>query len=128
MHQECQVQSPERGQHLLGSTPIVIRIAGLWSSRHGSAETNLTSAHEDAGSIPGLAVGYRSGVAVSCGVGHRCGSDPALLWLWYRPVAAAPIQPLAWEPPYAMGADLKRPKTKQNKTKQNKTKHVGLYS
>ena len=28
--------------------------------------------------------------------------DRALLWLWCRPVAAAPIQPLAWEPPYAM--------------------------
>ena len=26
-----------------------------WSSRHGSVETNLTSIHEDAGSIPGLA-------------------------------------------------------------------------
>ena len=26
-----------------------------WSSYHGSAETNLTSIHEDAGSIPGLA-------------------------------------------------------------------------
>ena len=30
--------------------------------------------------------------------------DPALLWLWRRPVATAPIQPLAWEPPYAAGA------------------------
>ena len=38
----------------------------------------------------------------SCGVGHRHGSDPALLWLW--PAAAAPIGPLAWEPPYATGA------------------------
>ena len=37
-------------------------------------------------------------------MGHRCGSDPALLWLWRRPVATAPIQPLAWEPPYAAGA------------------------
>jgi len=27
----------------------------LWSSRRGSVETNLTSIHEDAGSIPGLA-------------------------------------------------------------------------
>ena len=27
-----------------------------------------------------------------------------LLWLWRRPVATAPIQPLAWEPPYARGA------------------------
>ena len=30
-----------------------------------------------------------SGVAVSCGVGHRWGSDPALLWLWCRPAAVA---------------------------------------
>ena len=27
-----------------------------------------------------------------------------LLWLWRRPEAVAPIGPLAWEPPYAMGA------------------------
>ena len=27
----------------------------FWSSSHGSAGTNLTSIHEDAGSIPGLA-------------------------------------------------------------------------
>jgi len=40
---------------------------------------------------------------VSCGVGCRRGLDPALLWLWRRPVATAPIQPLAWEPPYAAG-------------------------
>ena len=40
---------------------------------------------------------------MSCGVGHRLGSDPALLWLWRRPVATAPIRPLAWEPPHAMG-------------------------
>ena len=44
---------------------------------------------------------------MSCGVGHRCGSDPALLWLWRRPAVAALILPLAWEPPYAMGAALK---------------------
>ena len=30
------------------------------------------------------------------------------MWLWCRPVAAAPIQPLAWEPPYAVGVALKR--------------------
>ena len=36
---------------------------------------------------------------MSCGVGCRCGSDPALLWLWPRPAATAPIQPLAWESP-----------------------------
>ena len=31
-----------------------------------------------------------------CGVGRRCGSELALLWLWHRPAATAPIQPLAW--------------------------------
>ena len=45
---------------------------------------------------------------MSCGVGHRCGSDPALLWLWCRLVATAPIRPLAWEPPYAEGAALEK--------------------
>ena len=38
--------------------------------------------------------------------------DPALLW----PAATAWIRPLAWEPPYAASAALKRQKTK---TKQN---------
>ena len=50
---------------------------------------------------------------MSWGVGHRCSSDPELLWLWCRPGATAPIWPLAWELPYAAGADLKRPKKKK---------------
>ena len=33
-----------------------------------------------------------------------------LLWLWPRPAATAPIRPLAREPPYAMGAALKKEK------------------
>ena len=54
---------------------------------------------------------------MSCGVGHRCNSDPVLLWLWCRLAASALIQPLAWAPPYVMGVDLK--KTKQtNKNRQ----------
>ena len=44
---------------------------------------------------------------MSCGVGHRCGSDPKLLGLWRTLAAAAPIQPLAWEAPYAKAAALK---------------------
>ena len=52
---------------------------------------------------------------MSCGVGRGHGSDPALLWLWRRPVAAAPIGPLAWEPPYAVGAALISKKKKKLK-------------
>ena len=72
---------------------------------------NPTSIHEDVGSIPGLAQGVRDRVATSCGVGHRHSSDLALLWR--RLAAAALIQPLAWEPPYATGVALKRPKKKK---------------
>ena len=32
--------------------------------------------------------------------------DPELLWLWPLPVAMAPIRPLAWEPPHAVGVAL----------------------
>ena len=39
--------------------------------------------------------GLRIRRAVSCGVGRRCGSDPALLWLWHRLAAIAPVRPLA---------------------------------
>ena len=57
-----------------------------------------------------------SGIALSCGIGQRHDSDPTLLWLWCRPAAAALIQPLAWEPPYAKGVAQKEQKTK-NKIK-----------
>ena len=55
---------------------------------------------------------------MSCGVGHRRGLDLALLWLWRRPAATAPIQLLAWEPPYALGVALKRQKNKNPPFKQ----------
>ena len=51
---------------------------------------------------------WGSGVAMSCGVGQRRSSDLALLWLWRRPAAVAPIGPLAWELPYAAGVALKK--------------------
>jgi len=72
-------------------------------------------------------VGEGSGIAVSCGVGRRCGSDPELLWLWCRLAAVAPIQPLAWELPYIESAALNK-KAKQNKSKQNKTLHLLNFS
>ena len=55
---------------------------------------NPISIRDDTGSIPGLTLRVK---------------DPALPWLWCRP--AALIGPLAWEPPHAMGAALKK-KTK----------------
>ena len=45
--------------------------------------------------------------------------DLGLLWLWCKPAVTALIQPLAWEPPYVVGAALKR----QNQTKTNKQKN-----
>ena len=56
-------------------------------------------------------------VAVSCGVSHRRGLDPALLWLWPRLAATAPIRPLAWEPPYAAGAAQEIAKRQKKKKK-----------
>ena len=54
--------------------------------------TNLTSIHENAGSIPGPA--YELGI--------QCCHER-----WYRLAVAAPIRPLAWELPYAAGGTLK---------------------
>ena len=50
---------------------------------------------------------------MSCGVGQRRSSDLALLWLWHRLAAIALIGPLAWEPPYAVGAAQKLKKGKK---------------
>ena len=51
-------------------------------SNCGSAVRNPTSIHDDVG--------------LMWGIGHRCGLRLALLWLWCRLTAAAPIRPLAW--------------------------------
>ena len=50
---------------------------------------------------------------MSCGVGLRCSLDLALLWLWCKPAATAPIRPLDCEPLYAEGAPPPRKKKKE---------------
>ena len=66
-------------------------------------------------------MGPGPGAAVSCGVGRRHGLDPALLWLWHWPAAIAPIGPLAWDPPYAVGMAPKR----QNKEEEDGSSRHG---
>ena len=60
-------------------------------------------------------VHWGSRVALSCGVGHRHGLDLTLLWLWYRLAAVVPIQPLAWELPYATSISPPPKKNPQKK-------------
>ena len=50
---------------------------------------------------------------MSCGVGRTSSLDLVLLWLWHRLATVAPIQPLAWEPPNAVGAALEIGKKKE---------------
>ena len=69
-------------------------------------------------------MGRGSGIAVSCDVGHRGGSDPTLLWLWCRPAVAATIQPLAWELPCATSAALK---SKKKEEEEEEETHAYAY-
>ena len=58
-------------------------------------------------------MGWGSSVAVRCGIGSRCSSDPT-----------APIQPLAWELLYAEGTALKK---KEKKKKVNNIAFKNKY-
>ena len=62
-------------------------------------------------------MGWELGIPMSCDVGCKCSSDPALLWLWSRPAAVAPVGRQAWEPPCAKGAALRSKKIKKIKIK-----------
>ena len=77
----------------------------LGSSRRGTAEMNPSRNYEVVGLIPGLA---------------QWAKDLVLLWPWCRLAAVAPIGPLAWEPPYAVGVGPKKTKDKKKKKKKEK--------
>ena len=69
-------------------------------------DTNLTRVPEDGFNPWPRSVYQGSGVAVSCGVDGRCGSDPTLLWLWGRLAAAGLIQPPSLRTSTCRGAAL----------------------
>ena len=78
------------GPHLLTSKALQGGTA-FQNSHHGSAVANLTSIHEDTGSISGFAQGTR-GTWHCCELWCRLQMrllDP--VWLWHKLAAAAPI-------------------------------------
>ena len=96
-----------------------------WSSHQGSVEMNLTSIHEDAGSIPGLAQQVR--IQPCCGLWCRSQmwlrSGVAMVVVQAGGYKTAPIQPLAWKPPYALDAAVKR-QNNNNKGRELKANFV----
>ena len=58
----------------VGDMFVIFKNLSCWSSHCGSVETNLTSIHEGAALIPGLAQWVKD-----------------LIWLWLWPAAVAPI-------------------------------------
>ena len=82
-------------QRRIQKTHIGVPVMSQWL-------TNWTRNHEVAGLIPGFAQWVK---------------DLALLWLWCRLAATAPIRPLAWEPPYATRAAQENSKKTKKKKK-----------
>ena len=88
---------------------------------------NLACLCDVTSSIPGQVQWVKD--PVSCGVGRRCSSYLALLWLWCRLAATALIGPLAWEPPYGTGGALEKARKRKRKKKKkllhrNDGKHI----
>ena len=93
------------------------------NSHCSSAITNPAIIYEHVGLNPGLAQWVKgSGAAVNHGRGCRLGSDPALLWLWRRPLATANSTP-------SLGASICctcGPKKKKKKLQKNTCSIISL--
>ena len=97
----------------------------IGSSLCGSAVMSPTDIHEDEGLIPGLTQWVKD-LALLWAVVYIADAAQrwAFLWLWCRPAAAVPIQPLTWELPYTVGSGLKR-KRKKHKILRIKRRNNG---
>ena len=84
---------------------------------------NPTGIHEDSGSIPGLTPWAKHCCELWCGSKTWFGSCVAVA---VAVAAAALIQPLAWELPYAADAALKKKKKKKEKKRKENTDKVKL--
>ena len=85
---------------------------------------NLTRNQRVAGSIPGLPLCVKD---LAC---HLVWVTDTtwILWLWCRPEAVALIQPLAWEPPCAMGEALKSKQTNKKLDPCSLTFHPEIFA
>ena len=99
-----------------------------WNSHRGSVVNEPDQYLRGCRFNPQLcSMGQGSGIVMSCGVGCKHGSDPALLWLWHRPAASAPRVPLAWEPPCAVSAALKKKAKKKKSSVSTKYSHKNFH-
>ena len=100
-----------------GLANISIKLFFSWSSRHGTAEVNPTRNHGVASLSPGLAQWVKDlalrwavvNVSDAAQSWHCFGCGRGVGWqqqLW--------LDPLVWEPPYAVGKALKKQKKKKN--------------
>ena len=72
------------------------------------SEPNIVSLRMRVRSLASLSQWVKDPALLKAEVGCTYGSDPTLLWLWYRLAAVALIHVLAWELPYATSVALKK--------------------